>query len=149
MPIKFVTTKLLDFCRTIFYSRRLSRAAYACLLIFAHPTFAPKFKMGCIFPMAISSEFRMWQYKDDDKEDALHLMIISIRVTASNFDFGLFDRLYDHVTSNKIRIPTVSSHMIIIFVEKVRWTKIKRHEILNFFRYLCTHEHNSKRSMDP
>ena len=37
----------------------------------------------------------MGQYRDDDhQEDAPHLMIIAIRVTASNLDFGLFDRFY-------------------------------------------------------
>ena len=32
-------------------------------------------KVGCIFPMVISSEFRMGQYRDDDhREDAPHFM---------------------------------------------------------------------------
>ena len=36
-------------------------------------------KMGCIFPMVNSSEFRMRQYRDDDhREDAPHFNIIPI-----------------------------------------------------------------------
>ena len=35
-----------------------------------------KYKVGCIFPVVISSEFRMEQYRDDDyREDALHCNI--------------------------------------------------------------------------
>ena len=33
-------------------------------------------KEGCVFPMVILSEFRLWQYRDDDHpEDALHFTV--------------------------------------------------------------------------
>ena len=33
-------------------------------------------KVGCVFSIVISSEFRMWQYRDDDhREDARHFII--------------------------------------------------------------------------
>ena len=40
----------------------------------------PESKVGCIFPVVISSEFRLGQYRDDDhREDALHCNNLSIR----------------------------------------------------------------------
>ena len=43
---------------------------------FCHQNIEVIHKVGCIFPMVISSEFRMGQYRDDDhREDASHFSI--------------------------------------------------------------------------
>ena len=51
-------------------------------------------KVGCIFPMVISTEFRLGQYRDDDRqEDATHCMIMGWKTTLRNMILLISDSI--------------------------------------------------------
>ena len=49
-------------------------------------------EVGCIFPMVISSEFRMGQYRDDDhSEDAPHFILNSVQFCSKFHFYRIFN----------------------------------------------------------
>ena len=66
-------------------------------------------EVGCIFPMVISSEFRMGQYRDDDHcEDAPHFILNSVQF-CSKFHF------LSHIQYPRKKISILKFSIIRIF----------------------------------